>query len=316
MLEYAAGRVALFVVNLLPERPAYAIAAGLGQLFFRCSRRRQRYALHFLRNAYGAAPSDVELLAVARQATGNIFKVVLDTVRVIPVIRRGQLRDYVDLSAYPNVAPPYIAVTPHLGSWEIAGIACATLHGEAHAIAKVFKNPLLQRFILSNRQRAGLYIHPKRGGIRALSRALDRGCIGLQVVDQHQRLRGVQVPFFGEMASTERSAAVLSLRRGYPIVVGAAVRVGPGFRFKMLALPPLHTESSDDPEADVARIATEVNRRLETLILAHANQYLWIHNRYRTQSTTPGGDSSGGGDARATRPGTEKAIDAHEHSPS
>jgi len=126
-----------------------------------------------------------------------------------------------------------------------------------------------------------LFVHPKRGGIRSLVRALERGHVGMQVADQHQRLRGVWVPFFGQLASTERSAAVLSLRHGYPIVVGCSVRVGGGFRFKCEMLPPFTVTPTGDHEADIKRVATEVNRRFEQLILAHPEQYLWIHRRYR-----------------------------------
>ena len=292
--EYVAGRAALGAVSMLPERLAYAAAAGLGRLFFRCSKRRQACALRILRNALPEA-DDRERLRLARIATGNVFKVTIDMVRVGPAIRRGRLHDAIDLGGVPADVPdpPFLAVTAHLGSWEIAGIACAMLKGEAHAIARVFKNPLLQRWLLASREQAGLFIHPKRGGIRGLAAALERGCVGMQVVDQHQRLRGVRVPFFGQLASTERSAAALSLRKGYPIVVGAAVRVGAGFRFKLLSDSPLRVVPSGDHEADVKRVAAEVNRRLERLILAHPEQYLWIHDRYRdAPGTAPAASTS------------------------
>ncbi len=304
IVEYSVGRAALFAVNLLPQRPAYAVLAGLGRLYFRCSKRRQGYALRLLRNAYPGRP-DAELRDLARNATGSVFKVVLDMVRVGPAIRSGRLRDAIDMSEVPadTPDPPFIGVTAHLGSWEIGAIAFAMFRGESHVIARAFRNPLLQRFLVDSRRQARLHVHPKRGGIRGLARALQRGCIGLQAVDQHQRLRGVMVPFFGELASTERAAATLSLRSHYPIVVGAAVRVGPGFRFKVVLLPALRPVPSGDHEADVARVAAEVNRRLEQLILAYPEQYLWIHNRYREVQSPATGSDRGGGDPALGPPG-------------
>jgi KDO2-lipid IV(A) lauroyltransferase len=88
-------------------------------------------------------------------------------------------------------------------------------------------------------------------------------------------------PFFGRMASCERAAVSLALRAGYPVVVGAAVRVGSGFRFQMVWSPPFVPQRSGDREADLLAAVTQVNARLEQLIVAHKEQYLWIHDRYR-----------------------------------
>ena len=67
------------------------------------------------------------------------------------------------------------------------------------------------------------------------------------------------------------------------MVVGACVRVGSGFRFRLLATPPFRIADTGDQEADVRNAMMEVNRRLEQHIRDHADQYLWIHERYRTK---------------------------------
>lgn len=278
---YVISRAVLAGVNMLPERPAYWLVGAVGRLFFRCSKKRQRYALRILRNAYPDRP-DGELLKLARVATGNVFKVSLDTVRVIPWLDSGKIEERLDFDELHGLPqPPFFGLTAHLGSWEMAAISGALLRGETHGIARPFGNPLLNAFICDNRRRAGFNTHPKRGGIRALIRALAQGHVGLQAVDQRQRLRGVRAPFFGEMASCDRSAVALALRKGYPLAVGGVVRVGPGFRFRGVLTEPFRPEPTGDPEADLLRVVTEVNQRLEQLILAHPEQYLWIHNRYR-----------------------------------
>ena len=150
-------------------------------------------------------------------------------------------------------------------------------------VVQSFKNPLQQRYITESRAKVGLHLHPRRGGIRGLARALARGCVGLQAVDQNQRRRGVFVPFFGRLASTERSAATLAVRKGYPIMVGSCRRVGRGFRFKTHIDALIYGEATGDTEADVERLVRRINERLEQHILAAPEQYLWIHNRYRTR---------------------------------
>lgn len=280
---YWLARLAIGTAARVPQWLGYSFAAGLGRLYFRCSARRRAAALRFLQAAFPHASAH-ELLRIGRIATGNVFKVPIDMARLTRLLARGEsLRSVVDTSAVEPLLPakPYLAVTAHLGSWEVAAVTMATLAGEAHGVARVSKNPWLHRWILNNRRAGGLVVHPRRGGIKPLAAALKAGAVGLQVVDQHQRLRGVIAPFFGRPASCERAAATLALRGGYPIVVGGAVRVGRGFRFRMVSAAPFVAAKTGDREADLKAAVVAINERLETIIRAHAEQYLWIHDRYR-----------------------------------
>jgi KDO2-lipid IV(A) lauroyltransferase len=288
-LEYAGFRLLMYGLVLMPAGLAYGGVAALGQLFFLCSRRRQRYALRFLRQAYPEGKTDRELFHIARRATGNVTKVVIDMFRVHRELRRGTLSRHLEgiETILQHVKDePALVVTGHLGSWEIGAIGLAEATSEAHVIARVFENPLLHRFIENSRRTAGLRLHSRRGGIRGLTRALKNGALVMQVVDQNQRLRGVFVPFFGRIASTERAAASLAVREGYPVVVGICERVGHGFRFRYRCAKVIRPDPIDGRAGishAVKRMAAEINRGLEEAILASPEQYLWIHDRYRTK---------------------------------
>ncbi|MEE9127660.1 MAG: hypothetical protein V3U11_11020 [Planctomycetota bacterium] len=284
-ISYAALRVALWGIGLMPRALAYGCAAMLGRCYFHVARRRRRLAMEFLRLAFPDGKSERELRRIGARATGNIFKVPLDMIYSTRVIEQGNFLDYVDVSETREHLPdgPLIGVTAHLGSWEVAAIHYAAMGRETHVVVQFFKNPLQQRFITANRRRAGLHLHARRGGLRGMARALARGCIGLQAVDQNQRRRGMFVPFFGKLASTERSAATLALRKGYPIMTGTCRRVGSGFRFKTYIDELIYPQATGNLQEDVERLAAQINERLEQQILAAPDQYLWIHNRYRTR---------------------------------
>jgi KDO2-lipid IV(A) lauroyltransferase len=284
-LVYAAARVAIALAQCVPETVAYRLASWLGQVYFVCAPRRRQFALRLLRNAFPGR-ADRELLAIARRATGNLFMVPLDLVHATRWLARGRLLDRVDVGGVPeNSLPPgpWIGVTAHLGSWEVAAVTIAHLVPETHAVVRVFKNPLLQRFLARSRQACGLHLHARRGGIRDLARALARGAVGLQAVDQNQRLRGVFAPFFGELASCERGAAALALRHGYSVRSGWAERLGARFRFRLHVDGPIPCELTGDRRQDLVRLVAAVNRRIEGYILRCPDQYLWIHDRYRTR---------------------------------
>jgi KDO2-lipid IV(A) lauroyltransferase len=294
---YIAARAAIGLAARVPETLGYGFARWLGRLYLRCDRRRQRYAMHFLRNAYPER-SDRELRELAAESTGHLFCVPLDMARLTRLLARGgNIREVVDLEpAKPGLAapPPFLALTAHLGGWEAGAVAMAQVFGGAHGVARVSKNPLLQRWILRNRQAGGLTIHPRRGGFRGLAQAVRGGAVGLQVVDQNQRLRGVFAPFFGEIASCERAAVSLALRCNYPVVVGAGIRIGRGFRFKLVLGEPFWLQRTGDKAQDLLLAVTAVNQRLEALIRQAPEQYLWIHDRYRTKPPAGGAASDGG----------------------
>ena len=77
----------------------------------------------------------------------------------------------------------------------------------------------------------------------------------------------------------------LALRHGYPMLVGGAVRVGRGFRFRMVVGPRITLERTGDRELDLRNAVEAVNRGLERMLTAYPEQYLWIHDRYRDGDT-------------------------------
>lgn len=298
-LVYVAARVAIGFAARVPQWFGYTLADGLGRLWFRFDRRRRGYARKFLQQAFPGRP-ERELLRIGARATGNLFKVPLDMARLTRLLARGgDLRSVLDYGrAEPllrKLPKPCFGLTAHLGNWEVAAVGMAHWYGGADGVARISKNPLLQRWILDNRERGGLTIHPRRGGIRGLAAGLERSGVGLMVVDQNQRLRGVFAPFFGKTASCERAAVTLALRKGYPIIVGGAIRRGSGFRFEMVAVEPFTLQATGDRAADLQAAVRRVNAAVEQLILLAPEQYLWIHDRYRTQPSAS--DAPDGGDA-------------------
>jgi KDO2-lipid IV(A) lauroyltransferase len=281
-LEYAVTRVVFAVVGWVPEWLAYGAAGLAGRVYFRAAKGRRQLALRFLRQAYPDA-ADPDLLRLAARATANIFKVAVDSVRLVRWARTGRLLERIELEetmrALPS--PPLLAVTAHLGSWEAGAMAVAAMGYEVHAVVKAARNPLIDRWIVSNRRRAGLHIHPRRGGIRALVRVLAQGGVSAMVIDQNQRLRPVVAPFFGAPARCERSAAALALRGGYPVMVAAFLRVGSGMRFRGVCEGVVSFQPTGDPERDLIEVTTRLNELLERLIRRAPDQYLWIHDRFR-----------------------------------
>lgn len=313
-IVYCIARVAIGTAARVPQWLGYRLAAVLGRLWFRCDGRRRRFALKFLANAYPDL-SEREQLRLGASATANLFMVPLDMARLTRLLARGRRISEVVKSdetrqVFLDLPKPYLGLTPHLGSWEVGAAMIAELMGGAHGIARITKNPLLNDWLLNNRQQGGLCIHPRRGGLRGMARGMEEGQVGLQVIDQNQRLRGVYAPFFGKIASCERSAMSLALRKGYPVIIGAALRRGYRFEFELVVGEAFRPEVTGDKQADLLAAVTRANLALEKLIRRAPEQYLWIHDRYRTQPDE--GEVAQHGDEVHGAPGEEDALGDEE----
>ena len=286
-LVYWVARFAIGTAARVPQWLGYRVAGGLGRLWFQCDGRRRRYALKFLAQAYPDL-TEREQLRLGASATANLFMVTLDMARLTRLLARGgRATDVMDCTkaeqALRQLSKPFLVLTAHLGSWEVGAVTVAEIVGGGHGIARLTKNPLLNDWILESRQKTGLKVHPRRGGFRDLARALANGEVGMQVIDQNQRLRGIFAPFFGKIASCERAAITLALRKQYPVMVAAVLRRGRGFQFELVVADTFTPKSTGNKQADLLAAVTRANQGLEALIRKAPEQYLWIHDRYRTQ---------------------------------
>lgn len=309
---YCIARLAIGVAARVPQWLGYRCAAGLGRLWFYFDGRRRRYAVKFLQNAYPDL-SEREHLRLGACAMVNLFMVPLDMARLTRLMGRGRCaRDVVkcddaalQLSQLPK---PFMAVSAHLGGWEVGAVCLAELLGGAHGIARLTKNPLLNDWMLRTRQQSGLRMHSRRGGLRGMARGMEEGYVGLQVIDQNQRLRGTFAPFFGKLASCERSAMSLALRKGYPVVFVGVLRRNYRFEFELVVTETFRPKVTGDKQADLLAAVTRANQALERLIRLAPEQYLWIHDRYRTQPATVEGEAAQVGGEK----GEEDAISGEE----
>lgn len=170
-----------------------------------------------------------------------------------------------------------ILLTPHLGSWEMAGLYCA----DQAPITSLYKPQKsgLDEVIKRGRERFGARLAASDGnGVRALLRGLQRGeSIGILPDQDPPRGSGVFAPFFGIAAHTPVLAGRLAARTGAPVLFVVAERLprGRGFVMRFRAVP----AAVADPDPTV--VATAVNGAVEALVRALPEQYYWGYARFR-----------------------------------
>jgi Kdo2-lipid IVA lauroyltransferase/acyltransferase len=176
-----------------------------------------------------------------------------------------------------------IFLTPHLGSWEVAGQAIASAcnaHGKVMTVMyKPAKQAALDDIVKASRKRPGMETVPADvSGVRQTLRALKRGgAIGLLPDQVPQEGMGLWSSVFGKPAYTMTLAAKLAQSNACPVVMVWCERLslGRGYRVftQTLALP---------LDSTLEALVQQINDAVEAAICQLPAQYLWGYARYKT----------------------------------
>jgi KDO2-lipid IV(A) lauroyltransferase len=202
----------------------------------------------------------------------------VETLRVpkpgIEAIRSRTTAEGLDnLARHLDAGRGVIFVTPHLGSWDIAGGWLASHGWRVLAIAEELQPPELFELFCRLRRAVGIEVFPlgKASSARALLAGLREGAALGLVADRDISGAGIEVEFFGEKTYLPTGPAVMAMRTGAPIAAGALLQ-RPGGRYHGVILDPIEVEPTRDP-ASVRQITERVARDLETLIQRDPGQW-------------------------------------------
>jgi KDO2-lipid IV(A) lauroyltransferase len=285
-VEYLLLRGAVGAFSHLPRIGRDALAHGLALLTRRFARERSQIARAFITQAMGPgiAPARREELVLA--AWQHLFTLTLEDARFNSVVRGPRMLDHFEVEMCEPVRALLaerrggICITPHVGHWEaLPAIGNRLGFAPVYVVSRPPQNRPLSRWAQRMREERGYRLIHRHGAVQSITRIVGaRGYVGL-MLDQRAHGKTVLAPFFGRLARCERSVAVLLRRLRVPVFSGACYRTSEPFRYRVVF--PRLFEPSEFEHASPEEIATLVNQELERLILAHPEQYFWLHERYR-----------------------------------
>lgn len=177
-----------------------------------------------------------------------------------------------------------VAVTGHIGNWELLAQTFAHAGIVAHTFAKPLYDPRLTAWVDRERRKHGLGVlwRGAPSGVKDMLRVFRRGEMLALLIDQDTRVDGLFVPFFGRLAHTPTAPASLALRFGAPILFAYTHRHRGGHS---LHLEIIETRPDAERQSEVERITKHLSACLETAIKQAPAQWVWIHDRWKQQST-------------------------------
>jgi KDO2-lipid IV(A) lauroyltransferase len=275
---------------LLPWRAALAVGRLYGYVLFLVYPAGRRTAMINLRRFRGPSLSRGQARSWTWRCCGLVGQGLAEAIQFARRFGRGQpgwealyVAEDPDLEARLLADPrPKVFVTGHLGSWEITGMLLARrLGGKGAALARAVDNPYVEA-LLSRLRPPGQVIEKRGGAGQALAR-LEAGESVMLLLDENGGWRGPFVPFLGRLASTRKTAALLAVRTGAPLVLGAAVRrPGPApFLYRLAVIEPGPSREISTPR--LHDLTAQLVRTYESWVREDPPQWRWLHWRWKTR---------------------------------
>lgn len=260
-------------------------------------RHRQR-ALAHLSAAYHGEASTRQLARLADECLASVTMFAVEAICLPRIVHRFSWSRYIELKNFDEALKLIlgghgaILVTGHYGSFELVGHLLACLGFRTAAVMRPLDNEYMNRYLVESRRTHGLTLLDKKGAMESAEGIIRDGQLLAFIGDQDAGRKGLFVNFFGQLASTYKSIALLAMRTGCPILVGYCRRKGNRPRYEIgveRIIRPEEWESQADP---LRWITQEYTAAIESFVRAAPAQYLWIHRRWKSKPKERGGQSS------------------------
>ncbi len=175
-----------------------------------------------------------------------------------------------------------IALTAHIGCFELMPMATAAQGYKLSTIVKQIKNDAVNEVVEKLRTHEGLTFLSTRHAYRDCLKALRRNEAVGMIIDQNMvRSSGIFVDFFGKPACTSPGLAFMAAQSQAPVVPVFIYRKPDGTF--LLKVHPL-MEPPPDREAESVRAATQAyNDKIEEAVREAPEQWIWMHRRWNTK---------------------------------
>jgi KDO2-lipid IV(A) lauroyltransferase len=266
----------------------------LGRFFFRCLPYRRSLVLANINQVFADRLNCKQKEHLAKAFYSHLMTAIKEMLQLrflndLKLQARVDVRGHEKLLAIAEEKRGILILTGHFGSWEfapIAGMAQFKLfQGRFHFIRRTLKNKRLEQILFRRYYRAGLKVIPKKNSLQQVCDALEKNDAVVFVLDQHASLAnrdGIAAEFFGKKAGTYRSLASLSRHTGVPVVPAASYRL-PNGRHVLEFYDPIPWQDYASTQEAIYQNTLAYNQALERMVLAHPEQWLWLHKRWKIE---------------------------------
>ena len=167
-----------------------------------------------------------------------------------------------------------IALTAHVGNWEVGAALMHRMGLPMTAVALPHGDPRMDRLFNHQRERCGVQVIPLgRDAARRSLQSLREGRVLGLLGDREFSGNGIRVPFCGREVVFPRGPALLSLRSHVPAVPTFLIREG-SWKFRLCLEPPIWPQTQEVTEASVRALTQAYAAIFEQYLKQFPDQWL------------------------------------------
>ncbi|MEM8701552.1 MAG: lysophospholipid acyltransferase family protein, partial [Pseudomonadota bacterium] len=266
--------------RLIPVDAASFFMGKSWRLFAPLNSRHKR-ALEHLERAFPAM-SESERARIVRGMWENLGRVAAETFHIDRLLGQEHRFEAVGddvTNAMLDGKQACLLVSFHSGNWELCVQPVVSRGVDITGVYQALRNPKADKIIQNLRKdlyHGGLLSKGPETARKILATLKSGGIVAM--MGDLREARGVQVPFFGQMAYANTVPASLARSCNVPIVLGRVIRKkGVHFRVEGQAITVART---DDRQADILAATAQMHAIFEGWITEHPEQWMWIHKKW------------------------------------
>jgi len=276
MIYYILYRIGQFIALFLPLKIGYLLAAFVSDLRYIFADKDRQAVRENLKTIF-PEKTEREIRRLRIRMFRNFAKYLIDFFRFSKLDREYIKRNikienmhYVDEALAKGKG--VIALSAHIGNWELGGVVIALLGYPFWAVALPHKHKAVNNFFNSQRESKGMMVIPLGKAVRRCFNLLKENKIVALAGDRDFTERGLVLDFFGKPAFFPEGPAAFALKTGAVIVPAFMVRnKDDSFTLKMEK--PVEFNPTNDKGKDLVELIKRYKMIFEDYIRRYPEQW-------------------------------------------
>lgn len=276
MVNYFLYRLGQLLALNLPLKIAYKIAVLLSDLRYLFARQDRRTVKENLKIIF-PQKSEQEIKQIRKMMFRNFAKYLVDFFRFskldLTYIKENikiENKEYLDAAL--SQGKGVIALTAHLGNWELGGVVISLLGYPFSAVALPHKNKMVDNFFNYQRQTKDVKVIPLGRSVKQCLDVFKKNEVLGLVGDRDFTEKGIILDFFGRPSLFPEGTAAFSLKTSAVIVPGFMVR-NKDDSFTLRFEKPLESINTGDKYSDLKQLVTQYKTIFEDYIKRYPDQW-------------------------------------------
>lgn len=274
---------------MLPRKFAIRSLGCMGTLCYYLIASERKKVLRHLEWIFGEKWQREKIKKTGRAVFANLGRNMVDVIQYKTKGSDSFFNQHVRLEGWENFEEAHkkgkgvVCLANHIGAFEILHHFLAWKGYSVCVTGTQIYDPRLNRLLVENRSGPNIvYVERGTDSAREIIRFLREGKLFGVLLDQDTKVEGVFAPFLGKIAYTPSAPVKLAMKTGAAIVP-FVIRIMTDFKHKITIAPEIQLEDTNRFEQDLVANVTKCNDVISGWICETPDQWVWMHERWKTK---------------------------------